>query len=71
MEEEILGMINQLGIGPGGVGGKTTALAVKIESSYTHTAICPVAVNFHGWVARRGGISNSGSPESENSFQDC
>lgn len=56
MEEEILGMINQLGIGPGGVGGKTTALAVKIESAYTHIAICPVAVNFHCWVARRGGM---------------
>lgn len=56
MEEELLSMINTLGIGPGGIGGKSTALAVKIEMAYTHTAICPVAINFHCWVARRGGI---------------
>jgi len=56
MEDELLTMINQLGIGPGGIGGKTTALAVKIGMSHTHTAICPVAVNFYCWVARRAGI---------------
>lgn len=56
MEEELLAMINQLGIGPGGIGGRTTALAVKIALSHTHTAICPVAINFHCWVARRGGM---------------
>jgi fumarate hydratase subunit alpha len=56
MERELLGKINQLGIGPGGVGGKTTALAVKIGMAYTHTAICPVAVNFHCWVGRRAGF---------------
>ena len=53
MEQELKARINQLGIGPGGVGGKTTALAVKIGLAYTHTAICPVAVNFHCWVGRR------------------
>ena len=56
MERELKGRINQLGIGPGGVGGKTTALAVKIGLAYTHTAICPVAVNFHCWVGRRFGF---------------
>ncbi len=56
MEEELLGMLNKLGIGPGGIGGKTTALAVKIGMGHTHTAICPVAVNFHCWVARRAGM---------------
>jgi len=56
MEEELLDKINQLGIGPGGIGGKTTALAVKIGMSHTHTATCPVAVNFHCWVARRAGM---------------
>lgn len=56
MEEELLDKINQLGIGPGGIGGKSTALAVKIGMSYTHTAICPVALNFHCWVARRAGM---------------
>jgi fumarate hydratase subunit alpha len=56
MEDELLTKINQLGIGPGGIGGRTTALAVKIALSHTHTAICPVAINFHCWVARRAGI---------------
>ncbi|MBN1862876.1 MAG: fumarate hydratase [Dehalococcoidales bacterium] len=56
LEEELLAKINQLGIGPGGIGGKTTALAVKIGMSHTHTAICPVAVNFYCWVARRAGM---------------
>jgi len=56
LEQGLLEKINQLGIGPGGVGGKTTALAVKIDMAYTHTAICPVAVNFHCWVARRFGF---------------
>ena len=56
MEQELKAKINQLGIGPGGVGGKTTALAVKIGIAYTHTAICPVAVNFHCWVGRRFGF---------------
>ena len=56
MEEDLLDKINQLGIGPGGIGGKTTALAVKIGMSHTHTAICPVAVGFHCWVARRSSI---------------
>jgi len=56
LEKELLEHVNSLGIGPGGVGGDTTALAVKIEIANTHTAICPVAVNFHCWVARRGGV---------------
>ncbi|MFC2005406.1 fumarate hydratase [Chloroflexota bacterium] len=56
IEGELLDKINQLGIGPGGIGGDTTALAVKIGMSYTHTAICPVAINFHCWVARRAGV---------------
>ena len=56
LEEELKDKINQLGIGPGGVGGKTTALAVKVGLAYTHTAICPVAINFHCWVGRRFGF---------------
>jgi fumarate hydratase subunit alpha len=56
LEQELKSKINRLGIGPGGVGGKTTALAVKIGLAYTHTAICPVAVNFHCWVGRRFGF---------------
>ena len=45
MEEEMLTKINQLGIGPGGLGGKTTALAVNIETYPTHIAGLPVAIN--------------------------
>ena len=56
LEEELLANINRLGIGPAGIGGKTTCLAVKIGMAATHTAICPVAINFHCWVARRIGI---------------
>lgn len=56
LEQELLEEINQLNIGPAGVGGKTTTLAVKIAYAATHTAICPVTINFHCWVARRFGI---------------
>lgn len=45
MEEELLFKINQSGIGPGGLGGKTTAIAVNIETYPTHIAGLPVAVN--------------------------
>ncbi|MGN0363401.1 MAG: fumarate hydratase [Bilifractor sp.] len=45
MEEELLERINQLGIGPGGLGGKVTALAVNINTYPTHIAGLPVAVN--------------------------
>ena len=45
IEDEILEMINSTGIGPGGLGGKTTALAVNIESYATHIAGMPLAVN--------------------------
>jgi hydro-lyases, Fe-S type, tartrate/fumarate subfamily, alpha region len=45
LEEEMLDTINKLGIGPGGLGGNTTALAVNIESYPTHIAGLPVAVN--------------------------
>ena len=45
LEEEMLVAINNLGIGPGGLGGKCTALAVNIETYATHIAGLPVAVN--------------------------
>lgn len=45
MEEELLARINRLGIGPGGLGGTTTALAVHINTYPTHIAGLPVAVN--------------------------
>lgn len=45
LEEELLMRINNLGIGPGGLGGSTTALAVNINTYPTHIAGLPVAVN--------------------------
>ena len=45
MEKELLARINDSGIGPGGLGGKTTAVAVNIETYATHIAGLPVAVN--------------------------
>jgi len=45
LERELLRMINKLGIGPGGLGGNTTALCVNIEIYPTHIAGLPVAVN--------------------------
>ncbi len=45
LEEELLEKINKTGIGPGGLGGSTTALAVNINTFPTHIAGLPVAVN--------------------------
>ncbi len=45
LEQELLDKINQLGIGPAGFGGTTSALAVHIEAQATHIAGLPVAVN--------------------------
>ncbi len=47
LEQELLASINQLGIGPQGLGGKTTALSVAIEALPTHIAGLPCAVNIN------------------------
>jgi fumarate hydratase subunit alpha len=52
LEEEILELVNATGIGPMGVGGRTTALAVKIETAPCHIASQPVAVNIQCHAAR-------------------
>lgn len=52
LEKELLEKINELGIGPQGLGGKTTALSVNIEKFPTHIAALPVAVNINCHVAR-------------------
>ena len=44
-KKEMLEKINNLGIGPGGLGGRTTALAVNIETYPTHIAGLPVGIN--------------------------
>ena len=52
LEEEMLETINKLGIGPQGFGGKTTALALNIETMPTHIAGMPCAVNINCHVTR-------------------
>ncbi len=52
LEEELLGEINKMGFGPAGLGGNTTALGVNIETSPTHIAGMPVAVNICCHAAR-------------------
>ena len=57
LEEEILKKINQTGIGPMGLGGKTTALDVKILTADTHTAGLPIGVCIQCWAARQATAS--------------
>ena len=52
LEDELLVAINELGAGPAGFGGATTALAVNVEQAPTHIACLPVAVNINCHVAR-------------------
>ena len=56
LEKELLKDVNELGIGPQGFGGKTTALAVNIETYPTHIAGLPVAVNINCHVTRHAEI---------------
>lgn len=53
LEEEILNQVNATGIGPMGLGGKTTALDVKIRTADTHTAGLPIGVCIQCWAARK------------------
>ena len=52
LERDLLTQINALGIGPAGFGGRTTALAVHVETFPTHIASLPVAVSFQCHSAR-------------------
>jgi len=53
LEKEILEAVNMTGIGPMGLGGKTTVLGVNIDYAYRHPASFPAAVAFNCWAARR------------------
>jgi fumarate hydratase subunit alpha len=57
LELAILRDVNALGIGPMGLGGKTTALDVHIEYAACHTASLPVAINLQCWAARGAFVS--------------
>jgi len=63
LEDQLLSVINQTGIGPMGLGGDTTSLAVHIEEAYTHITMNPVAVNLQCWrgVRRRAYIHADGT----------
>lgn len=65
IENELLEAVNGTGIGPMGLGGKTTALDVHIETADTHITSLPVAINFQCWVARKASarIYSSGEVE--------
>ncbi|MDD1717753.1 MAG: fumarate hydratase, partial [Methanoregulaceae archaeon] len=55
-EQQICDAVNALGIGPMGLGGATTALAVKVKKAACHTASLPVAVNVQCWACRRSTV---------------
>lgn len=52
LEKELLSLVNETGIGPGGFGGRTTALAVNVETYPCHIASLPVAINIQCHAAR-------------------
>jgi len=53
LENDLKQALNLTGIGPMGLGGRTTVLGVSVEEAYTHTASLPVAINLQCWAARR------------------
>ena len=65
LEREILEMANMTGIGPMGLGGRTTVLGVHVDYAFRHPASFPVAVAFNCWAARRASarIKADGSVE--------
>jgi fumarate hydratase subunit alpha len=56
LEIKALQLINKTGIGPGGLGGTVTALAVNVEQAPTHIAGLPVAVNISCHAVRHGSV---------------
>ena len=56
LEQEVYDAVNGLGIGPMGLGGRTTCLGVRIREGGCHTASLPVALNVQCWAARRATV---------------
>ena len=56
IEIEMAEALNRTGIGPMGLGGKSTVLGVSIESASCHTASLPVAISLQCWAARRASV---------------
>ncbi|MEM2104117.1 MAG: fumarate hydratase [Candidatus Bathyarchaeia archaeon] len=65
LEKELYEAANMTGIGPMGLGGKTTVLGVNVEYAFRHPASFPAAVAFNCWAARRASakISSDGTIE--------
>jgi fumarate hydratase subunit alpha len=63
LEKELYKLINETGIGPQGLGGRNTALGVKVLHSYCHLASLPVACAIQCWAARKSTarVSNDGT----------
>lgn len=57
LEQDLLAAANRLGIGPAGLGGRTTALAIQIETFPTHIAGLPVAVNMSCHATRHATVT--------------
>jgi fumarate hydratase subunit alpha len=53
LEKELFEALNGIGIGPMGLGGRTTLLGLNVEYAHCHTASLPVAINIQCWAARR------------------
>jgi fumarate hydratase subunit alpha/L(+)-tartrate dehydratase alpha subunit len=53
LERDLFQLLNETGVGPMGLGGDTTVLAVHVEQAHTHITLNPVAVNYQCWAARR------------------
>jgi fumarate hydratase subunit alpha/L(+)-tartrate dehydratase alpha subunit len=68
MEDELYEAINSLGLGPMGLGGDVTTLAVHIEWAHTHITQNPVAVNTQCWPARRARAKIYGNGKVEYGF---
>ncbi len=56
LEERLLCLVNGLGIGPGGLGGDTTALSLAIETAPTHIAGLPLALSVNCWAERKATV---------------
>jgi len=56
LETELYDLLNATGIGPMGLGGDVTVLAVHVEHADTHMTLNPVAVNYQCWAARRASV---------------
>jgi tartrate/fumarate subfamily iron-sulfur-dependent hydro-lyase alpha chain len=70
LEQELYRLLNETGIGPMGLGGDVTALAVHVEHADTHMTLNPVAVNYQCWAARRASahVSAAGDVEYDREF---